>query len=137
MDYGADSAWPAFGCLSRLPPKKLQSEHSAVGLAAPGAGLCRRRGIRRPGDGGAQLRQYWMAPANGHHLRLLPAQVQKDGGGQVGELLLVELRGFDTLGEITLLTGIVRHWTVYALLHAHHRHARHRAGHAQFADQAR
>ena len=59
-------------------------------------------GVGRHWGRGAQLRD--AHPAGGQHLILLSRRKQTGGGGtNVVNVILVDFRGFDTLGEITVL----------------------------------
>ena len=88
----------------RIPPSAwLRRSRDALVAVAGGLGLAAASYavLTRPGD--ATLRDFFV-------LRALP----EGGGSNVVNVLLVDFRGFDTMGEITVLSAVAL--TVYALL---------------------
>src|SRR6185312_8168008 len=74
----------------------------------------RHRGWRRGLSGGARVRGYDRAPPHRVASFFVENAYTKGGGTNIVNVILVDFRAFDTLGEITVL-GVVA-LTVYALL---------------------
>ncbi|CAN7161059.1 monovalent cation/H+ antiporter subunit A [Massilia sp. LjRoot122] len=91
---------------ARVPPSAwLRRSRDALIAAAGGLGLAAASYavLTSPQAGGTSIRDFFV-------LRALP----EGGGANVVNVLLVDFRGFDTMGEITVLSAVAL--TVYALL---------------------
>ncbi len=91
---------------ARIPPSAwLRRSRDALVAVAGGLGLAALSYavLTSPQAGGASIRDFFV-------LRALP----EGGGANVVNVLLVDFRGFDTMGEITVLSAVAL--TVYALL---------------------
>ncbi|RZA36129.1 MAG: monovalent cation/H+ antiporter subunit A [Lysobacteraceae bacterium] len=99
--------FPPAGFAARIPPSSwLRRGRDGLVAAAGGLGLAALSYavLSTPQDGASSaLRDFFV-------LRALP----EGGGANVVNVLLVDFRGFDTMGEITVLSAVAL--TVYALL---------------------